>query len=131
MLSEGEDVTLLTYGTLFGECVGASALLRQAGIAAGLVNMRMPKPPDVDAILRAAGHSKLLVTVEDHFKTGGLFSIVAETLAERGIQAPVMSIALDERWFKPALLADVLVYEGFTAAAIASRIEARLNRTIC
>ena len=123
--SEGTDVTLLTYGTLFGECLKAVALLREAGLSVGLVNMRMLKPVDTDAILTAARRSRLLATVEDHFKTGGLYSIVAETLVEHGVAAPVMPMALDERWFKPALLADVLAYEGFSAEAIAARIHDR------
>ncbi|MGZ8218478.1 transketolase family protein, partial [Methylomagnum sp.] len=77
---EGHDVTLLTYGMLFGEALTAVDLLRRAGYSVGLVNMRMLKPADTGAILTAARRSGLLVTVEDHFKTGGLYSIVAETL---------------------------------------------------
>ncbi len=122
--SEGEDVTVLTYGTLFGECLKAVGLLREAGLSVGLVNLRMLKPVDSAAIL-AAARSKLLVTVEDHFKTGGLYSIVAETLLEHGLAARVMPMAFSERWFKPALLADALAYEGFDAEAIAARIQER------
>jgi transketolase len=125
--SEGRDVTLLTYGMLFGECLTAAALLREAGYSVGLVNLRMLKPVDTGAILAAARRSGLLVTVEDHFRTGGLYSIVAETLVEHGVAARVMPIALDERWFKPALLKDVLEYEGFTGPALAARIRERLD----
>ena len=120
--STGTDVTLLTYGTLFGECLKAVSLLRDAGLSVGLVNLRMLKPVDAEAIAAAAQGSRLLVTVEDHFKTGGLYSIVAETLTERGIAAKVMPLAFEERWFKPALLADALAYEGFDAAGIAARV---------
>ena len=125
--SEGSDATLLTYGPLLGECLTAAGLLREAGFSVGVVNMRMLKPVDIDAILAAAGRSALLVTVEDHFKTGGLYSIVAETLVEHGQIAQVMPIAMDERWFKPALLQDVLDYEGFTGSALAARIKERLE----
>lgn len=124
--AEGTDVTLLTYGTLFGECFLAAELLRQAGHSVGLVNMRTLKPADGEAILAAARHSRLLVTVEDHFRTGGLYSILAEALLEQGVAVPVLPIALHERWFKPALLADVLAYEGFTAEALARAIGERL-----
>lgn len=123
--SEGGDVTLLTYGPLLGECLTAAALLREAGYSVGVVNLRMLKPVDTGAIL-AAARSGLLVTVEDHFKTGGLYSIVAETLVEHRQAARVMPIALDERWFKPALLKDVLEHEGFTGPALAARIKERL-----
>jgi transketolase len=126
--AEGTDVTLLTYGLLFGQCFQAAELLRAAGLSVGLVNLRTLKPVDVPVILAAAGHSTLLVTVEDHFRTGGLFSILAEVLLTAGVAVPVLPLALDERWFKPALLPDVLAYEGFSAPAIADRVQRRLSQ---
>jgi transketolase len=128
VFAEGTDVTLLTYGLLFGECFQAAELLRAAGLSVGLVNLRTLKPIDVPAILAAARRSTLLVTVEDHFQTGGLFSILAETLLTAGFSVPVLPLALDERWFKPALLADVLAYEGFSATAIADRVQRRFSQ---
>ena len=86
----------------------------------------MPKPVDEEAILRAARETNLLVTLEDHFLTGGLFSIVAETLLRHGETAEVLPFALEERWFRPALLNDVLRFEGFTGEQIAARILERV-----
>jgi transketolase len=126
---EGTDTTILGYGLLFGECLKAANALKDAGYSVGLVNMRMLKPADTETILVAARRSKLLVTVEDHFQTGGLYTIVAETLVEHGVMAKVLPIALKERWFKPALMADLLEYEGFTGTAIAARITDQLNTT--
>lgn len=54
---------------------------------------------------------------------------MTETLVEHGVAAPVLPLAFDERWFKPALLADVLAFEGFTGAAIAARIQDRLRQS--
>ena len=127
--AEGRDVTILTYGALFGECVSAAALLRDSGLSVGLVNMRTLKPVDTGVILETARNGGLLVAVEDHFRTGGLYTVIAETLLEHGLSAPVFSLAMDGRWFKPALLPDVLSHEGFTAEVIARRIERRLTQS--
>lgn len=126
IVSEGTDVTILTYGILFGETYKAMEQLISQGLSVGLINLRTLKPIDKAALLKAAQQSKLLVVVEDHFKIGGLYSILAETLLEAGVTLPVLPINLDGRWFKPALMADVLAYEGFTAEAIAEKINARL-----
>lgn len=126
VLSEGRDVTLLTYGFLLAEVVKAKALLEKSGHSVGLVNMRSLKPVDEQAILRAAKQSGVLVTIEDHLQTGGLHSIVAEVGLRHGASAKVIPIALDERWFKPAKLADVLAFEGFTAEKLADRIHKAL-----
>jgi transketolase len=36
-------------------------------------------------------------------------------------------MALDEKWFKPGLLSEVLKYEGFTGEQIAERILKKMN----
>jgi transketolase len=122
-LAEGHDVAILVYGFLLAEAERARQTLEARGISVRLVNVRMPKPADEAAIVEAARETKLVVTVEDHFSTGGLYSIVAEVLLKHRRSARVLPVALEERWFKPALLADVLSYEGFTGAQLAERIE--------
>jgi transketolase len=122
-VADGHDVAILVYGFLLGEAERARQALEARGISVRLVNMRMPKPVDETAIVDAARETKLVVTVEDHFLTGGLYSIVAEVLLKHRRSARVLPIALEERWFKPALLADVLSYEGYTGPQLAERIE--------
>ena len=119
---DGDDITLLVYGMLFAEAVKACALLQAEGKNVRLLNMRTVKPIDEEAIIAAARHTSLLVTLEDHFITGGLYSIVCEALIRRGINCKVLPIALENRWFKPALLPLVLEYEGFTGKKIAEKI---------
>jgi len=122
VVAEGKDITLLVYGFMFSETLKAKSILESKGLSVGLLNIRTPKPIDKDAVLFSALSSKLLVTIEDHFLTGGLFSIVAELLTLNRVAANVLPIALEERWFKPATLPAVLEYEGFTAEAIAEKV---------
>ena len=128
VVAEGKDLTLLVYGFLFENARQALALLEKEGLSVGLVNMRSLKPVDEEAIVRAARGSGLLVTIEDHLQTGGLYSIVAEVLLRHRLgAAEVLPLALDERWFRPGLLGQVLETEGFTPAAITSRITRHLQ----
>ncbi|EHQ30551.1 transketolase family protein [Mucilaginibacter paludis] len=122
VVAEGADVTILTYGLLFEQALIATQILKDHGLSVGLINMRSLKPVDEQAILKAAQTSNLLVTLEDHFNTGGLYSIVAETLLKHQTTAKVMPYGLDGKWFKPALLPAVLEYEGFTGKQIAEKI---------
>lgn len=127
VISEGADVTLLTYGFLFSNALEAKQLLEAEGLSVGLVNMRSLKPVDEACILRCAMSSRMVATLEDHFQTGGLYSIVAETLLNHRHNATILPIALKERWFKPGLLSEVLAYEGFTPEAIAASIMKQLQ----
>ena len=127
IISDGKDVTLLVYGILFKQAIEAKKILEKAGYSVGLINIRTPKPIDEEAIISASKNSKLLVTIEDHFLTGGLFSIIAEIFLKNKITCDVLPIALMNKWFKPALLPDVLEFEGFTGKQIAKKIKEKLK----
>lgn len=126
-IGDGTDVTLMVYGFLLKEVVEARRILEGKGLSVRILNVRMPKPIDEEAVLRAARETKMLVTIEDHFKTGGLYSIVAELLLQNRTTAHVLPVALEEKWFKPALLADVLKHERFTGPQLADRVLAALG----
>jgi transketolase len=121
------DVTIFTYGFLLGEALKAQDILHAVGISTDVVNLRTLVPIDEYAILDGAERSQLVVTLEDHFKIGGLYSIISELFQRDGMVTEVLPFALDGKWFKPALLKDVLQYEGFTAEQIVEKIRARLT----
>lgn len=125
-LSDGKDVAILVYGMLFKEAWEAKRLLEEQGIGVRLVNVRSVKPIDEPAVLEALRGTRLTITLEDHFLTGGLYSIVAELCLKARIAPRVVPLAL-EKWFKAGRLNEVLEAEGFTAPQIAARIRALLT----
>jgi len=125
--TSGRDVAIVTYGLLVRQAVRAADLLSQAGYEVRVVVLPTLRPLDEVSIAAAARECELVVTLEDHFRVGGLYSMVAELLLERGISARVTRIALEDRWFCPALLDDVLAVEGFDGSSIAERIRRMLN----
>ncbi len=122
VFGEGKDVAILVYGFLFGETFKTKEILESNGVSVRLINIRTPKPIDENAILKAVDECKLIVTIEDHFITGGLYTILAEVLLRNRKTANVLPFAFMNKWFKPGLLNDVLKYEGFTAEQMAKRI---------
>jgi len=122
VVTAGNDLTILVHGFLLREALKAADILQGRGLSVRVLNLRTLKPIDRDEILRAAQETKLLVTIEDHFLTGGLYSIIAELLVEHRLAPRVLPFALRERWFRPALLEDVLLYEGFQGEQIAQTI---------
>lgn len=127
LLSDGEDLAILVCGPLFAQAHQAAQLLAAGGRSVRLLNLRTVQPIDEEAIVAAALETRLLVTVEDHFLTGGLYAIVAELLVRNQILAPVLPIALPDCWFRPSLLPDLLAHQGLTGAHIAAAILARLR----
>lgn len=127
VFGEGTDVAILVYGFLFGEAFKAKEILESKGVSVRLINIRTPKPIDEETVLKAVAECKLIVTLEDHFITGGLYTILAEVLLRNKKTANVLPFALMNKWFKPALLNDVLEFEGFTAQQIANKIFNKLK----
>jgi transketolase len=118
----GFDVTLISYGPLFEEAKKTQEILESEGISTGLVNMRMLHPVDEMTFLRIARTSEYIVTIEDHFEKGGLFSVLAETLLKHKVTAHAIPFAFRDRWFKPLLYKDVLAAESLHAEAISSKL---------
>ena len=127
LLPPGE-IEILAHGALLAEALGAARALRGAGLEVGLLNLRTLAPLDLPAVTDVALRARLVVVVEDHFETGGLTSILAELCLARRLAPEVLSISFPGRWFRPALLPDVLEVEGLTAPAIASRIRNAFER---
>jgi transketolase len=122
VLSPGDGVGILTYGLLLREAEKARHILEARGVPVRLVDLRTLEPLDEVAVLSAARETRLLVTLEDHFRTGGLHSMVAELVVRHRLRPRLLPVAFEARWFRPALLADALVQEGLTGRQIAERI---------
>lgn len=122
--TEHDDVAIIVAGALFREAWEAAALLRRDGVSVRVINLRTVKPVDEAAVVHAVTTVPVVATVEDHFGTGGVRSIVADIVANVAARPRLVSVSCGERWFTPAMLPDALWSAGFTAGEIAARISA-------
>lgn len=81
ILKEGKDVTLVASGLLVWEALKASEVLEKDGISVKVINIHTIKPIDVDALVKAAEETNLVITCEDHQKQSGLYGAVSEVLS--------------------------------------------------
>jgi len=82
LLRPGTDVSILATGGPLANALAAAGKLAAEGVSAEVVNVATVKPLDEQGILRSAGRTGRVVTVEDHSIHGGLGSAVAELLSE-------------------------------------------------
>lgn len=90
------EVAFISTGIVTAKALEAAQLLADQGIAAGVTHMHTVKPLDEAAVRRLAGSARLLVTVEEHTRMGGLGSAVAEIIAEEGLPARLLRLALPD-----------------------------------
>jgi len=93
-LREGPDAALIAMGPIASEAVAAAELLAAKGLdcAVAVVASVAPAPTE-DLALLLSGRS-LAVTIEVHYLNGGLGSLVAEVVAERGLGVRVLRQAV-------------------------------------
>lgn len=123
IIMEGTEVAILTYGMMVNQVKEAGEILHKRGIPVRVVNLRCLKPLDKELIEETLKKYSLVITVEDHFQIGGLFSILSEYSVKTNLFTKILPLSLKNKWFKPALLNDVLEFEGFTGTQIANKIE--------
>lgn len=81
-LRAGADVTLIASGGTVFNALEAARRLEAEGVSAEVLNAASIKPLDEGTLVRSAGRTRHVVTVEDHAVAGGLGGAVAETLAD-------------------------------------------------
>jgi transketolase len=82
VLMDGKDLTLVSCGTALPRALAAAETLRSEGLGVRLISMPSVKPLDREMICQAAKETGRIVTVEEHYVTGGLGGAIAELLAE-------------------------------------------------
>lgn len=130
VLGEDGEITIISSGILLREAFAAKEILHRYNVAVKIINLRTLQPLDTNSILDAVRNTELVVTLEDHFLTGGVYTTLCELLTKSKYVANVLPFALDSRWFKPALLNKVIEHEGFSGLAIAEKILDTLGYTI-
>jgi transketolase len=95
LIGEGRDVTILALGSIAGEAVRARELLEQEGIGATVAVLASVQPAPLDELHELLADRPLALTVEAHYRTGGLGSLVAEVIAEHGLTCRLLRSAVE------------------------------------
>jgi pyruvate/2-oxoglutarate/acetoin dehydrogenase E1 component len=90
---EGDDVTLVAYGSMVAVCEAAAAVLDDVSVE--VLDIRSLKPLDEDALLASAAKTGRVVIVQEAPRTCGFAAELAAILAEKAIldlRGPVLRV---------------------------------------
>ena len=85
VIKQGTDVEIWSAGNMLETAMKASEMLCERGIDAGVVNARILKPLDLEAVEESASRTKLIVTLEDNVISGGFGQAIAAELKNTDI----------------------------------------------
>jgi len=121
LISKGGRVALVTTGGMTLETIRGARLLAERGVQPTVVQVPCIAPAPIAGLGAVAAAHPVVVSVEDHYSTGGLGSLVAEAIAEvgagtrlirLGVDAPSDGRCGDDHWLRSR--------HGLTAEAICS-----------
>ncbi|MGX1315251.1 1-deoxy-D-xylulose-5-phosphate synthase [Streptomyces calvus] len=115
------DVLLVSVGALAPMCLEIAGLLDRQGISTTVVDPRWVKPVD-EAMAPLADKHRVVVTVEDNSRVGGVGSAIAQTLRDAGVDVPLRDFGIPPRFLDHASRAEVMAEIGLTAPDIARQV---------
>lgn len=126
----GSDIGLVSTGYMVRTAKLAARKLREAGIGVRLDHHPTLKPFDRELLCDMATNVRAIVTLENHCRSGGLFSLVSETLALAGRQIRVGAIGTDpEDFIHTGHVNDLLVHYHMTSDDVVRKAREVLGRT--
>lgn len=120
-LTDGRDATIFACGTMVSTALDAAKILQEKGLEISVVDMYSIKPIDRQAILKAKD-SRLIVTVEEHSKIGGLGAAIAEVVSEETGFPRLMRLGISDTFDLAGDYEGLLVQNRLTAPLIAEDI---------
>jgi len=117
MLNEGTDVTIFATGHLVWEAIEAGHVLAEKGIDAEIINIHTIKPLDTAAVIASAKKTGAVVTAEEHQITGGLGSVVSQTLS-RECPTPIEFVGVNDSFGESGTPEQLMEKYGLTSKDI-------------
>ncbi|GAA3645121.1 1-deoxy-D-xylulose-5-phosphate synthase [Microbacterium marinilacus] len=123
-----EDVLIVGIGPFASLALEVAARLRAQGIGATVVDPRWVVPVPASIVELSARH-RLVITLEDGIRVGGIGTRVRQVLREAGVDTAVDELGLPDEFLDHASREQILEDAGLTPAKIAQDVVAQVLGT--
>ncbi|MGR6965085.1 1-deoxy-D-xylulose-5-phosphate synthase [Geodermatophilus sp. URMC 61] len=116
-----QEVLLVAVGSMVPMCLAAAERAADHGIDVTVVDPRwvLPVPDELVALVEGF---RLVVTVEDGGRAGGVGTTLTQALQDRGVDVPLRSLGLPQAFLEHGSVGQVLADVGLTEQDVARRI---------
>lgn len=125
---ESEDVLIVAIGPFAALAMDVADRLRAQGIGATVIDPRWAIPVQPSVVTLAAKH-RLVITLEDGIRVGGIGTRVRQVLREAGIDTAVDELGLPDEFIDHGTRDEILADAGLTASKIAQDIVSQVLGT--
>ncbi|MDX2375346.1 1-deoxy-D-xylulose-5-phosphate synthase [Microbacterium sp. LRZ72] len=125
---QSEDVLLVGIGSLAHVAVDVATRLSDQGIGATVVDPRWVVPV-APSLVELADRHRLVITLEDGIRVGGIGTRIRQVLREAGVDTAVDELGLPDEFIPHASREQILADAGLTAAKIAQDVVSQVLGT--
>lgn len=122
------DVLLVGIGPMAHVAVDVATRLQAQGIGATVIDPRWVIPVQASVITLASEH-RLVITIEDGIRVGGVGTRVRQVLREAGVDTAVDELGLPDEFIDHASRDQILTDAGLVASRIAQDVVAQVLGT--
>ena len=124
----GDDVLLVGIGPMVHLALEVAERLRAQGIGATVIDPRWAIPVQPSIVDLAREH-RLVITIEDGIRVGGVGTRVRQVLREAGVDTAVDELGIPDEFIDHATREQILEDAGLTASKIAHDVVAQVLGT--
>lgn len=129
-ISKGEDIAVLTIGTIGNNSRKAIEKLKDEGINVAHYNLRFLKPLDIDLLKEIKDKYKTIITIEDGTIVGGLYGAICEEMAKLNSSVRIKGLGLPDRFIEHATVGEQLAECGLSIDQIYNQIKLAKNEIL-
>jgi 1-deoxy-D-xylulose-5-phosphate synthase len=122
------DVLLVGIGPMAHTAVDVAHRLAAQGIGATVIDPRWVVPVP-DSLVELAGEHRLVITIEDGIRVGGIGTRIRQVLREAGVDTAVDELGVPDEFIDHATREQILQDAGLTPAKIAQDVIAQVLGT--
>lgn len=122
LLATGNNIALLSYGTMIERVLDVANLLKQNGVNTTIINMRFVKPLDENMLQSLSNNHTLLCTFEDAAVIGGLGSTVSMWLHKNNLTNKLLTFGIPDEFIPHGKTSQLFDYCGLSADDISRQI---------
>ncbi len=95
LIKDGKDCLLISMGAISYETSAAIAKLSEGGLSCAHAVLATINPPPDESFIDLLSRFPMVYTVETHYLSGGIGSLVAELIAERGLKCRLTRLGVN------------------------------------
>jgi 1-deoxy-D-xylulose-5-phosphate synthase len=121
-----KDVLLVAVGSMAELALSVAELLELDGVGCSVIDPRWVIPV-ADSVIKLASEHRLVVTIEDGIRVGGIGTRVRQEMRAAGVDTALNEVGLPDRFIDHASRGEIFEETGLTAKQISADILAQVS----